>query len=217
MRIAPECWPFAVPLGVLATVAFFLWKPAGVLLLLPLLFTLWFFRDPQRTTPSDPNLLISPADGRIIVARPGRVSVFMNVFNVHVCRTPTAGRVAEVRHTPGRFLAAFREDAPEANERVRIELDRAEGTLAFTLIAGLVARRIVPKVTVGESLAAGDRIGLIRFGSRVDVELPEGVELAVAVGDRVRAGETPLARVAVRSTPADPGPPVEPTPSVVGS
>lgn len=203
MRIAPECWPIAVPLGVLAGLGFFIWVPAGVALLAPLLFTLWFFRDPERTTPADPSLLISPADGRIIVSRPGRVSVFMNVFNVHVCRAPAAGRVTMVRHTPGRFVAAFREDAPEANERVRIELERsAAEPLAFTLIAGLVARRIVPRVSPGDRLRAGERVGLIRFGSRVDLELPEGTEPAVHVGDRVRAGETPLARVVVGATPA---------------
>ena len=160
----------------------------------PLAFVLWFFRDPDRSTPRFPGALISPADGKIIQAGPRRISVFMNVFNVHVCRAPTDGVLQSVKHHPGRFLAAFRDEASECNERVSIVLARGGLRVAFTLVAGLIARRIVCKVQPGEGLSAGQRIGLIRFGSRVDVDLPPGYSAAVACGDHVVAGETLIAR-----------------------
>jgi phosphatidylserine decarboxylase len=157
-------------------------------------FTLWFFRDPERRPPDDPSAWVSPADGRVIRTGPDRVSVFMNVFDVHVCRAPTAGKVVTADHRSGGFVAAWRDDASEHNERLHIEL-QLDGTRArFTLVAGLVARRIVEWVEVGQSVERGERIGLIRFGSRVDVDLPPGAEVAVEVGDRVVAGETVLLR-----------------------
>ncbi len=175
------------------------WLPGGILFVGFLLFTLWFFRDPERKTPGDPDAMISPADGRIIRADSERISIFMNVFNVHVCRAPMAGRVVEVTHTPGRFLSAFKDAASEQNERASIDLDldSRERNLRFTLVAGLIARRIVCRVGEGRRLAAGERVGLIRFGSRVDVDLPPGAESTVGVGDRVVAGESILARLAV--------------------
>jgi phosphatidylserine decarboxylase len=167
---------------------------AAIVGLPPLAFVLWFFRDPERSTPRLPGALISPADGRIIQAGPRRVSVFMNVFNVHVCRAPADGVLESVQHHPGRFLAAFHDEASECNERVSIVLARGGVHITFTLVAGLIARRIVCKVNPGEELSAGQRIGLIRFGSRVDVDLPPGYSAAVARGDHVVAGETLIAR-----------------------
>lgn len=168
----------------------------AALALVPLSFTLWFFRDPPRVVPQGDRLLISPADGRVIRADRERVSIFMNVFDVHVCRAPCAGRVAAIEHRTGRFRAAFRDAASEHNERTAIDLEGPPSRrVRFTLVAGLVARRIVCRTEVGRSVAAGERIGLIRFGSRVDVDLPPGTELRVLRGQRVRAGETPLAEL----------------------
>jgi phosphatidylserine decarboxylase len=166
-------------------------------------FTLWFFRDPERHGPGTPGAILSPADGRILRASPAGVSIFMNVFDVHVCRSPVGGTVESVRHVSGRVLAAFKHAAPEQNERVSIVVADAGRAVTFVLVAGLVARRIVCKVVEGRRLAAGERVGLIRFGSRVDVALPPGCRVLVQVGQRVRAGETPLAQEP--ATPGEPG------------
>jgi len=188
-------WPFVTVLGAI-TLGIALWAPAlAVVGALFLLFTLNFFRDPERKTAADANALISPADGRIIRADASRVSIFMNVFDVHVCRSPVAGRVTSVMHEPGRFLAAMKDGASEQNERTVIVVRPAEGPpVRFVLVAGLVARRIVCRVASGAELAQGGRVGIIRFGSRVDVDLPEGVAPSVTVGDRVVAGESVVAR-----------------------
>lgn len=195
VKIAREALPFALVLAAVSLAAAW-WHPLaalpGVLLLA---FVLWFFRDPERETPRQAGLIVSPADGRIIRAGPERISVFMNVFNVHVCRAPCAGRAEKVESHRGRFAAAFRDHASEHNERVSIVLADGERRLRFTLVAGLIARRIVCKVGAGQRLEAGQRVGLIRFGSRVDVDLPPGAEVTVRRGDRVVAGETPIARL----------------------
>ncbi len=196
MKIAREGWPIVAGVGLVGLAAGVFWLPAGFFFLAFLVFTLWFFRDPERKTPGDPDALISPADGRVIRAGTDRISIFMNVFNVHVCRAPTAGRVVDVTHTPGRFLSAFKDAASEQNERASIVLESDERTLRFTLVAGLIARRIVCRVSEGRRLVAGERVGLIRFGSRVDVDLPVGANPAVQVGDRVVAGESILAGLA---------------------
>ncbi len=195
MKLAREAWPILGLALAVAALAAWWWGPWGAALPLAFaLFAAWFFRDPERVAPGEPGALIAPADGKIIQAGPSTISIFMNVFDVHVCRAPAAGRVSAVEHQPGRFVSAFKEAAPEVNERARISLARADGPLSFTLIAGLVARRIVCKVRPGQELAAGERVGLIQFGSRVDVAVPEGLEVAVRVGARVRAGETVIAR-----------------------
>ena len=159
-----------------------------------LLFTVWFFRDPERDTPADSLALISPADGRVLIATAAKISIFMNVFDVHVCRTPSGGRVEEVQHHPGKFLAAYKDSASEHNERASIRIRDGQSELTFTLVAGLVARRIVCRVVPGQVLRAGERVGLIRFGSRVDVSPPPGFAPLVKVGERVRAGESVIAR-----------------------
>lgn len=194
MPIARESWPFILIFAALSLAAWWLHPVAAAAPILLLVFTVWFFRDPERSTPDEVGALISPADGKIIVVRPGRISIFLNVFNVHVCRTPLAGEVREVRHVPGRFLAAFKDEASEHNERTSIVVAGGSLTLRFVLVAGLVARRIVCKVEPGRRLVAGERIGLIRFGSRVDVDLPPGVRPEVVLGQRVVAGETVIAR-----------------------
>ena len=168
----------------------------------------YFFRDPERVTPLRDGLVISPADGRVSqVARVPvppeldlgegertRVSIFMNVFDVHVNRSPIDARIARLAYVPGKFLNADLDKASEDNERQALTLERADGTrLGVVQIAGLVARRIVPFVEEGDRLMAGQRFGLIRFGSRVDVYLPEGHNALVAVGQRAIAGETVIA------------------------
>lgn len=186
--------PFAVLVAVAAAlIPWYPWAAAPMLVLAG--FILWFFRDPERTPPADPHAIVAPADGRVIRADEDGVSVFLNLFDVHVCRSPLAARVASLAHERGRFLAAFREEASEQNERVRIELEGESTHVQLTLVAGLVARRIVSWVAEGQHLGTGERLGMIRFGSRVDVRLPAGVDTAVRVGKRVRAGETVIARI----------------------
>jgi phosphatidylserine decarboxylase len=198
MRLDRAGWPFVVGLAAV-TIVLIEFAPAlaalGVVLLV---FTLNFFRDPERRAPEDPGALISPADGRIVQADSGRISVFMNVFDVHVCRSPVAGCVTSVAYEPGRFLAAMRNEASEQNERTAIVVQPQDGEpVRFVLVAGLVARRIVCRVAAGRTLRAGERIGIIRFGSRVDLDLPAGSAPTVGVGDRVVAGETVVARRAL--------------------
>jgi phosphatidylserine decarboxylase len=188
-------WPFVLGLGGFTLAAYGFAPPLAALGVLLLVFTVNFFRDPERRTFEDPNALISPADGRVIRAGNGRVSIFMNVFDVHVCRSPVAGRVTSVAHEPGRFLAAMKDEASEQNERTTIVVQPQDGVpVRFVLVAGLVARRIVCRVAEGCALRAGERVGIIRFGSRVDLDLPVGTAPSVGVGDRVVAGESVVAR-----------------------
>lgn len=156
---------------------------------------LWFFRDPDRQAAK--GLILSPADGVVqsidpLPDRRIRISIFMSPLNVHVNRAPCAGTIASIQHVPGGYLPAFDKNS-DRNERVVWHLDTALGDLEFTQIAGTVARRIVPYASPGKAVGQGDRIGLIRFGSRVDVYLPAGIAPAVAVRQRTRAALTPLA------------------------
>jgi phosphatidylserine decarboxylase len=194
MSLDRAALPFVLAFGASAALLF-LWSPWAALPSVALtLFSLWFFRDPRRTPPEGEGLLVSPADGKIIRVDPRRISIFLNVFDVHVCRTPAAGKVETVEHIRGRFLAAFRHEASEANERAVLTVRPDRGApVRFVLVAGLVARRIVCRVEPGDVLRAGDRVGLIRFGSRVDVDLPEAYAARVTMGQRVVAGETILA------------------------
>ncbi len=209
MPIHRAGWPF-IGLFALVTLALgWLWLPLGVLGLLATGWCVAFFRDPPRRVPTGPGLVISPADGvvqAVVPATPpselelgpedvgSRISIFMNVFNVHVNRSPVPATVGQSVYVPGRFLNASLDKASAHNERRLWRLDMADGTrLAVVQIAGLVARRIVALAEPGQPLAAGERLGLIRFGSRVDVYLPPGVEPRVWVGQKAVAGETLLA------------------------
>lgn len=171
-------------------------------------FSAFFFRDPDRAVPQRPGLILAPADGRVVSIAPAvppvelglgaeprtRVATFLSVLDVHVNRAPAAARVRRIAYRPGAFLNAALDKASEENERNAIALELADGrTLAVVQIAGLIARRIVCEVREGQSLCAGERFGLIRFGSRVDLYLPEGVAPLVAVGQRMVAGETVVA------------------------
>ncbi|EKD35351.1 MAG: hypothetical protein ACD_75C01946G0002 [uncultured bacterium] len=203
--IVKEGIPFIIPLGVVTLIAFFsgfTW--VTVLFFLLTLFVVWFFRNPERTIPDNPLQLISPADGKVIrieeVAseeRSGRsflkISIFMNVFNVHVNRIPYSGEVFAIRYKPGKFLSANLDKASALNERNTVMIRTDDGREIMTVqIAGLIARRIVCWLKESAKVKKGERFGLIRFGSRVEVFLPLGSTLLVKIGDRVRAGETPI-------------------------
>uniref|UniRef100_A0A7V4G8B1 Phosphatidylserine decarboxylase proenzyme n=1 Tax=Desulfobacca acetoxidans TaxID=60893 RepID=A0A7V4G8B1_9BACT len=169
-------------------------------------FLVYFFRNPERTIPGDPALIVAPADGKVIRVDEGqshellpgpatRVAIFMNVFDVHVNRAPVAGRVLRTRHQPGRFLAAFKDEAVTANEQFATLWETPDGRQVLTVqIAGLLARRIVPAVKEGDRLDKGAPFGMICFGSRVDLYLPPQCDIMVNTGDRVKAGESPVAR-----------------------
>jgi phosphatidylserine decarboxylase len=203
--IAGEGLPFIIPLGgatILAFVAGF--KGVFFVFLVLTFFVIWFFRNPQRNPPEKEGLVISPADGRVIRIeettsdeRPGRtfqkVSIFMNVFNVHVNRVPYSGEVRFIRYREGKFLSANMDKASALNERNTVLLQTADGREIITVqIAGLIARRIVCWLKEGMHVSRGERFGMIRFGSRVEVFLPLGSTLLVRVGEKVRAGETPI-------------------------
>jgi phosphatidylserine decarboxylase len=197
----------AIAVG-LALLFFLVWPPLAWLLVIVALWIAYFFRDPDRVTPLREGLIVAPADGRIagieMVSPPvelglgpeqrQRISTFLSVLDVHITRAPVAGRIARSIYVPGAFLNAALDKASEENERRAFIIDRTDGTqIAVVQIAGLVARRIVAFVHEGDSVGAGERIGLIRFGSRVDVYLPPGKTALVAVGQLAVAGETVLA------------------------
>ncbi|RMG91579.1 MAG: phosphatidylserine decarboxylase family protein [Zetaproteobacteria bacterium] len=201
LPLAPEGWPFLIGTAFVWLLFWSMgWSLAAWAAFGLLMFMLNFFRDPERRFPTEPGVYVAPADGKVI--RAGRVDdgmqrvdIFMNVFDVHVNRAPMAGRIEHMSYTPGRFVNASFDHASHENERNRFELRTEDGrVIGFTQIAGLVARRIVSYVSVGDHVNGGQRIGMIRFGSRVDCEIPDDYELCVQVGQRVRAGETILAR-----------------------
>ena len=192
MRIAPEGRPWIAGALVFAVLA---WWAAGIWIALVFVlaagFFANFFRDPARTPAGEG--LVAPADGKVVRADDGRVDIFMNVLDVHVIRAPAAGRILSMRHVPGRFGHAEREPASLHNERLEIVLATEQGEIRLHLIAGLVARRIVPYVAVGDRVERAARIGIILFGSRVDCFFPKGYKTEVAVGAHVRAGESVIA------------------------
>jgi len=206
MRIAREGIPFVLATAALVLLAWILGSPLAALgLLLLAVFVAFFFRDPEREPPDDPDAVLAPGDGRIVAVEPeaggSRVSIFLSIFDVHVNRSPIGGVVREVEHHPGRFRAAFRPDASEVNEHTRVVVTGERGTVTFKQIAGLVARRIVCRVRPGQTVQRGERIGLIRFGSRIDVLLPPGAGVTVTVGDRVRGGVSIVARLGGAGAP----------------
>jgi phosphatidylserine decarboxylase len=204
-------WPFVAGFAVVAIILALLWAPLGWIGAILTLWCAYFFRDPPRITPVRAGLVISPADGIVQMIQPAvppaelglgpqaltRVSVFMNVFNVHVNRIPVEGTVANLAYRAGKFFNASLDKASEFNERQAIALRLADGrALAVVQIAGLVARRIRCDLKSSQAVRTGERFGLIRFGSRVDVYLPDGVAPLVALGQTTIAGETVIADLA---------------------
>jgi phosphatidylserine decarboxylase len=205
--IHPEGYPFIGGFALASLILFWMWSPLGWI---GFLLTIWcalFFRDPVRVTPVREGLVVAPADGRISLithalppAELGlgdkplpRISIFMSVFNCHVNRAPVTGRIDRIAYRPGVFINAELDKASEDNERNSLVISTPQGRVGVIQIAGLVARRIVSFVKEGQSIGAGERFGLIRFGSRLDVYLPEGTAALVAEGQTAIAGETILA------------------------
>ncbi len=205
--IHPEGYPFIGGFALASLVLFWIWTPLGWI---GSVLTIWcalFFRDPIRVTPQREGLVVAPADGRISMItralpppelglgdRPlPRISIFMSVFNVHVNRSPVAGRIERIAYRPGAFINAELDKASEDNERNALLISTAHGRIGVVQIAGLVARRIVSFVREGQTVGAGERFGLIRFGSRLDVYLPDGTTTLVSEGQTAVAGETVLA------------------------
>jgi phosphatidylserine decarboxylase len=198
-----EGYYFGVPPLVLGGVSYLLhWYAAAAVLVFLALFIFSFFRDPERVIPAEAGAVVSPGDGRVVVVReeenagrPGkRVSIFLAVWNVHVNRAPAAGTITKLEYRPGKFLAAMRERASVENEQNVFTLSTDAGEMVFKQIAGLIARRVVSWKKAGEKVARGERIGLVRFGSRVDVWVPKEAEILVKVGENVKGGASVLAR-----------------------
>jgi phosphatidylserine decarboxylase len=165
------------------------------------LFSLFFFRDPERKVPDGENLVLAPADGKVILIKPFNnlefiggdgtlVSVFMSIFDVHVNRVPISGVVKYFKYNPGKFFPAFKDKASQENEQTELELENEHGKVVLKQIAGIIARRIVCKLKPGDSVRAGERFGMIKFGSRLDLFLPEDIQIEVKLNQKVKAGET---------------------------
>jgi len=198
-----EGYYFGVPPLAMGGVCFILhWYIAGAVLVFLALFVFSFFRDPERVIPSEPGAVVSPGDGRVLVVtdeenagRPGkRISIFLAVWNVHVNRSPATGTITKLEYRPGKFLAAMRERASIENEQNVFTVSTDAGEMVFKQIAGLIARRVISWKKAGDKVARGERIGLVRFGSRVDVWLPRDAEILVRLGQNVKGGSSVLAR-----------------------
>ena len=208
-----EGYYFGVPPLVLGGVFFLLgWNVAAFVLVLLALFVFSFFRNPERVIPAEAGAVVSPGDGRVVVVaeeeyagRPGkRISIFLAVWNVHVNRAPADGIITKMEYRPGKFMAAMRERASVENEQNVFTLSTDAGEMVFKQIAGLIARRVVSWKRQGDRVLRGERIGLVRFGSRVDVWLPKDAEILVKLGQNVKGGSSVLARwtgkAAIRSS-----------------
>jgi phosphatidylserine decarboxylase len=206
VRIDPAGLPFIAGAAIVAVVtgAVAGWWFALPLVLFAVIF-LYFFRDPERHSPPRPDAVLSPADGKVLVAGPAapgiappglwqQVSIFLSPLDVHVNRIPVSGKVTSVSYMPGRFLPAYRHDAATDNERSEIWIERGDGQhIVARQIVGMLARRVVCRVQPGAEVRAGDRFGVMKFGSRMDVFVPVTAELCVRAGDAVRGGETVIA------------------------
>ena len=198
-----DAYRFALPPLIAGALCFLLgWKTLGVVLVILGLFVFYFFRDPQRSIPTSQGIIVSPADGRVVEivdemldsVMGHRISIFLSIWNVHVQRAPASGRVADVVYRPGLFYAAFRSDASRENEQNIIYLHTPNGNVIFKQIAGAIARRVICWKEEGQEVVMGERVGLIRFGSRVDVWLPLNTQVVVQRGQNVKGGESVLAK-----------------------
>jgi phosphatidylserine decarboxylase len=208
MRLDPAGLPF---IGGAVLIALIAGAAVGWILAIPFvvlgLFFLFFFRDPSRVSPAEGDVVLSPADGRVIIAGPAlsdaapppgpeawqQVSIFLSPMDVHVNRIPASGRVTKVTFSPGRFLPAYRHDAGGANERSEIWIDHGGQPIVARQIVGMLARRVICRAKVGDEVRAGDRFGIMKFGSRMDIFLPLTATIVVTAGQAVRGGETVIA------------------------
>ena len=204
-------WPFVLgALIVAVAVGFWFGRTWSVPFLVLAAFFLFFFRDPDRQVPTGPNLVLSPADARVMVAGelpwPGApagewkvISMFLSPMDVHINRTPVAGTVRHVEFHPGQFFPAYKKEAGELNEWTEVWFDRPGGPIVVRQIVGILARRIVCRVTEGQQVSAGERFGVMKFGSRIDLFLPKSATILVKAGDKVVGGETTLATLAANA------------------
>lgn len=212
MLMAKEGYPFLLISTLITALAFWIWPYLAIPFFVLTLFVAYFFRDPERVSPENAQVLVSPADGVVVEVKQliddkflkgpaKRIGIFMSPLNVHVNRSPAEGVVKEIIYTPGKFLIASRDKASEDNERnaVILECKHSQKRIAFVQIAGFVARRIVSYIKPGDFLKQGERFGIIRFGSRVDVYLPIEAEILIQMKQKVKAGETELARLSAAS------------------
>ncbi len=199
--VASEGWPFIIPLVIVTVLLFaFGWKSTAFVSLVLTLFVLFFFRDPERTVPEGKGMVVSPADGKVIVIKDifepaylkqevKQISIFLSVFNVHVNRAPIGGAIEVVKYNPGKFHVASVDKASLDNEQTSMVIAAGKDKILVKQIAGLIARRIVCYARPGDTIKTGERYGLIRFGSRVDLFLPKTAEIRVKLGDRVRGAQ----------------------------
>ena len=208
MRIDPAGWPFVLGGLILAIIGLWQFHPlVGITLLVLTTFFLFFFRDPERTVSAPDTAVVSPADGRVMIAGSSttqafspeqwkQLSIFLSPMDVHVNRMPVSGRVVSVKYHPGRFLPAYRADAGELNEFTEVTIDHEGRTVVVRQIVGILARRIVCRAQEGSVVRAGDRFGVMKFGSRMDIFLPADTTIQTSVGDKVVGGVTVLAMLA---------------------
>lgn len=199
-QMAKDAYPLLIPLLLFAGLSFVVsYKLAGLLFLGVACFIAFFFRDPERKIPTNPSAIVSPADGKIVRIFPEpdgttRISIFLSVFNVHINRAPIEGKVEKVTYRPGKFRAAFRDAASLENEQNTLVIAGTCCRVKLSQIAGVLARRVVCWKREGEVVAKGERIGLIKFGSRVDISLPADVCATVALGEKVEGGSSVIGR-----------------------
>lgn len=198
-KLAPEGYPYIVGFATITVITFAI---SGIYIaLIPFIFTLfmvYFFRDPERKPPEVEGIFVSPADGKVILIRGvgfTEVSIFMSPLNVHVNRSPCNGKVKSVRHNKGNFFAAYKDNASLKNENIEMVIETEYGDILVRQVAGFLARRAVCRARVGDSLRRGERYGIIKFSSRLDVYLPKETRIKVKLGDRVKAGETVIGEI----------------------
>jgi len=207
LKIAPDGYPFIIIFALITVLIYFFGKPwIAILPLTIALFMLLFFRDPERKYPEGEGIFVSPADGKVILikdvyekdylkAESKEISIFMSLLNVHVNRSPCDGKVSLVKHSSGKFLVAHKDAASMENENTVMVLEGKDGKIVVRQVAGFLARRIVCRAEVGDKLRRGERYGMIKFGSRLDVYLPKNVKIKVKAGDKIKAGETILGQM----------------------
>jgi phosphatidylserine decarboxylase len=206
-KFAPDGYPFIIIFALITVIVYFFGKPwIAILPLTITLFVLLFFRDPERKIPKGEDIFVSPADGKVILikdvyekdylkAESKEISVFMSLLNVHVNRSPCDGKVSLVKHSSGKFLVAHKDAASMENENTVMVLEGKDGKIVVRQVAGFLARRIVCRAEVGDKLRRGERYGMIKFGSRLDIYLPKDVKIKVKAGDKVKAGESILGQM----------------------